>query len=1108
MSKFNLKASLLATTVIAGFAMASPAFAQTAPPPPGDTTSQDANSQAQTQSQTTDVTPPPAAANPGGGEIVVTGTITRNPAAATASPVVSVTADDIQKRGITTVTEYLQTLSANNAGTVPPSWSSIGFTAGASAPSLRGFNDAYTLVLFDGMRSAVYPLADDTQRNITDINSVPGWSVGRIDTLLDGASATYGSDAIAGVVNVITKSELQGVHGNASYGISQRGDGGEKRFNIAYGIGSLADDGWNVYAGVEWQKNDSLYVRDRGYPFNTGDLSGICGTEEQGCLNNFIRNGIQYDGTYAGFQSTEAVAVRARSLTGGAIAGVSARYQYLNGCTGDTTPFQLSTEQLNGTASARTAPADGVVCQQDLLKQYRMYNSKTSRKGATLRGTKRFGDHEVFASFNYYNTKTFNEGPPNSFLGSGSGSTTPSGSNVHNNVTISAIMLPVYVCPQGTMHVQNEPAVGNWTGIAFATGCTNPDGTPVAGATLNPNNPFAAQGRLAQLSGLPNRAIRTYTNSKTYRGTIGAHGEFGDGFSYNVGATASKVSLDVTNRGYIYLQGLFDAIAQGTYNFLDQSANSQAAIDQVFPENKSRKTSKLWQVQGALAKDLIELPGGMLNVAVGAQYRHEALNNPSSNGPNDVNPYARYYTINAVGVKGSRNVWSLSYEISAPILDTLRVKASGGYDHYSTGQKAFSPKFEAEWRIVNELKLRGTMSRGFRAPNFNESFQLPGTGYAGAQINCGNPIYATFCAQHDEAYYAAGYSIGQTSSGNVNLKPEKSTGYTLGAVFQPKRNLTFTVDFWRTKIKDLIVPSSVTPEILEAYYTNNGDCSSIPNTVCVPGLTDPNAAPGALPLLGFIQRPFLNANAFLGKGLDFSADVRVPLFSGVRLRSLLTASYLLKLQQINDNGTVWRYDGSLGPCAWTSCSGAPKWRATWQNTFDVSDRFNFTLTANYTSGYSSTASDSGGVYKDCVQSAFNGQLVTWPGTGEAAQCSGPSTFWMDAHAEYKPLSFLTVYGDVLNIFDRKAGVDVNAAYGIYGFNPAWQDRLFVGRYFRIGARVDMDPTRAAPAPYVAPPAPPPPPASTNCADGSVVAAGAACPVAAPPPPPASGERGR
>ena len=215
MSKFNLKASLLATTVIAGFAVASPAFAQTAPtapPPPGDTTSQDANSQAQTQSQTTDVTPPPAAANPGGGEIVVTGTITRNPAAATASPVVSVTADDIQKRGITTVTEYLQSMPSNNAGTVPAELVFARFHDRRQRAVAARFQRRLHAGAVRRQRSAVYPLADDTQRNITDINTVPAWSVARIDTLLDGASATYGSDAIAGVVNVITKSELQGVH--------------------------------------------------------------------------------------------------------------------------------------------------------------------------------------------------------------------------------------------------------------------------------------------------------------------------------------------------------------------------------------------------------------------------------------------------------------------------------------------------------------------------------------------------------------------------------------------------------------------------------------------------------------------------------------------------------------------------------------------------------------------------------------------------------------------------------------------------------------------------------------------------------------------------------
>ena len=113
------------------------------------------------------------------------------------------------------------------------------------------------------------------------------------------------------------------------------------------------------------------------------------------------------------------------------------------------------------------------------------------------------------------------------------------------------------------------------------------------------------------------------------------------------------MSLDVTNNGYIFAEGLLNAIAQGTYNFVDQSANSQAAIDQVFPENKTTKTSKMWQVQGAIAKDLIELPGGMMNVAVGAQYRHKSLNNPSSNPPNSVNPSARYYSVNAVGVQAA-----------------------------------------------------------------------------------------------------------------------------------------------------------------------------------------------------------------------------------------------------------------------------------------------------------------------------------------------------------------------------------------------------------------------------------------------------------------------
>ena len=159
----------------------------------------------------------------------------------------------------------MQTLTANNAGTVPPSWSSFGFTTGASAPSLRGFNDAYTLLCstacvrrFTARVTTASATSSTSTRFRTSI-------VGRIDTLLDGASATYGSDAIAGVVNVITKKEVQGLHANGSFGISQNGATRTNTLASAdLRLRQPRDQGYNVYGNVEWQKNDRLLMRDRG----------------------------------------------------------------------------------------------------------------------------------------------------------------------------------------------------------------------------------------------------------------------------------------------------------------------------------------------------------------------------------------------------------------------------------------------------------------------------------------------------------------------------------------------------------------------------------------------------------------------------------------------------------------------------------------------------------------------------------------------------------------------------------------------------------------------------------------------------------------------------
>ena len=113
------------------------------------------------------------------------------------------------QRGVNTVSEAVQRISANNAGTIQAGWNTgFNFASGANAPSLRGLTVQDTVSLFDGLRMAVYPLADDGQRNFVDLNTIPNAIIDRIEILRDGASSTYGADAIAGVVNIITKKEI------------------------------------------------------------------------------------------------------------------------------------------------------------------------------------------------------------------------------------------------------------------------------------------------------------------------------------------------------------------------------------------------------------------------------------------------------------------------------------------------------------------------------------------------------------------------------------------------------------------------------------------------------------------------------------------------------------------------------------------------------------------------------------------------------------------------------------------------------------------------------------------------------------------------------------
>jgi iron complex outermembrane receptor protein len=183
-------------------------------------------------------------------------------------PVTSLDNSYAQRRGATTVQSVLQSLP-QNVGSFTPAvsvgWSRV---PGASSVNLRGLGENNTLVLIDGQRQVLFPLAQNGTSSFVDINSVPLAAVDRIEILRDGASATYGADAIAGVVNIILKDEYNGADLYTHYGITQRGDGAEYRASLTGGIASKFwndESKFSIISALDYYELDPIKSSDRGF---------------------------------------------------------------------------------------------------------------------------------------------------------------------------------------------------------------------------------------------------------------------------------------------------------------------------------------------------------------------------------------------------------------------------------------------------------------------------------------------------------------------------------------------------------------------------------------------------------------------------------------------------------------------------------------------------------------------------------------------------------------------------------------------------------------------------------------------------------------------------
>ncbi|HEY4282222.1 MAG TPA: TonB-dependent receptor plug domain-containing protein, partial [Chthoniobacterales bacterium] len=212
-------------------------------------------------------TAPNPAATAEAERVIVTGSIIPTADEVGPNPVLTINRDIIEKSGERTAEELIRNTTVAGPNGVPSSNNGTGVTSGASSISLRGFDASSTLTLIDGRRVAPYPIgAGNGAQTFVDLNSIPRAAIESIEILKDGASTTYGADAVAGVVNIKFRHDYRGAETNVEYGNTLDKDSGEYAASLVFGVG---DDKTNVSGVLNFYHRNSIFNRDRGYSSNT-----------------------------------------------------------------------------------------------------------------------------------------------------------------------------------------------------------------------------------------------------------------------------------------------------------------------------------------------------------------------------------------------------------------------------------------------------------------------------------------------------------------------------------------------------------------------------------------------------------------------------------------------------------------------------------------------------------------------------------------------------------------------------------------------------------------------------------------------------------------------
>ena len=665
------------------------------------------------------------------------------------SPITVISREDIDASGKLSLEGVLRSSTYNSFGSFKQrSGTSAGSQAGIN---LRGLGSQRTLVLMDGRRITGSP--SNGAGSTANLNTIPLAAVERIEILREGASAVYGSDAIGGVVNIILRSDYEGMQLSYDIGRPTQTGGDEESYSI---VGGVSGAKGNITFGFSADQKDIIYNADRSYSA-TG-------------LSSF-----GYPASYFAYLTTN----DPRNPTGTFLSvGLFADPR----C-----PQNLNTDPLFPASVLQSfgSPDNQGRCRYNYAG-VASNEAETDRKSFFLNTEYEINETtSFFARGNF----TFNE--------------------TYGRYA-AAPSVPFPSMDQGNPNNPTAPGVTNTDGQSFDGQSVDTDGDGVADL----DGPFDLTLFYRNTPGGFRETNFEDTLVDYLAGVQGTVDWLG-GMDWELAGQWSQQTVNEATSGYGLLSpfqtavdnGAIDVYAVNTSFGPEQIAQTQAAAMTGVSDSRTRVAT----VNGQLNFDAFQMDNGAVPVAMGFEYRDDDFEvnyDEQSNSGNVVGSSA------SPDASGARTVKSLFAETSVPLLSTLEARVAVRYDDYNDFGTTVNPQFAVGYRPIDSLLLRGSWGNGFRAPDMEElySSRFSGPGNALDTTRCaadplGDPNTGRPTVPDDQIPFGNPCRFDQfleNTGGNRDLEAETSSQWGAGFVWSPLDDLSLSFDWYDIEIEDEI----------------------------------------------------------------------------------------------------------------------------------------------------------------------------------------------------------------------------------------------------------------------------------------------------------------